>query len=240
MLNKIKELVTELIEKNVLYSFLITYALAVISCAVVVMLVEDGGGSNIFGNTGDINEETSIEGEVTSNIFVEVAGAIKSPGVFELDEGSRIIDLVNLAGGFNEDASEVWISRYINLSNQLQDAQKIYIPYKWDDLDRSEDTKMSDMLTLIKPYVEDAGNVVIATNNAVQNKIGSGSADISSSFLVNINTASQEDIDGLPGIGPAYATRFIENRSYADVDELKEKSGVSESVIEKIKDLITY
>ena len=69
---------------------------------------------------------------INENIQVDISGAIKNPGVIKLDFNSRLADLIYEAGGFTEEASEDWIARNINLSSSLEDAQKIYIPYKWD------------------------------------------------------------------------------------------------------------
>lgn len=56
---------------------------------------------------------------------------------------------------------------------------------------------------------------------------------------INLNTASESDLDTLPGIGPATATKIIENRPYQSIEDLLEKKAVGQSVFEKIKDQVT-
>ncbi len=242
MLEKIKELITNLIQQNILYSLVVVYALTLITCTLLIFYMQPKKSDDEFGMDGVIEQETESE-NINESLFVEISGAIKDPGVYELRNGERLVDLVKIAGGFSTDASEEWISRFINLSLPLKDSQKIYVPYKWDDLGGSSAGNVEELLTLVKPYTV-SGGVSFPTTSGSVTDLGDGNsttvANSSSSVLININTASQEDIDGLPGIGPVYAARFIENRPYEDVAELKEKSGVSESVIDKIKDLITY
>lgn len=240
MFSKLQEILTAYIEKNVLYGFLFVYALSVITCAAIIFIVNSKDQGMDFGSYDSVGVGGGEEDKKEANIFVEISGAVENPGVHELVYKSRIVDLVKVAGGFNKDASEEWISRYVNLSKELSDSQKIYVPYKWDVLGLTEGTKKNDLITLVKPYTEISTEVVVAANSAsVEQGITSENSSSSSSKL-NINTASQEDIDDLPGIGPVYAARFIENRPYDDLENLKEKSGVSESVIEKIKDLVSY
>jgi len=240
VLNKLNELVTDLIEKNTLYSLIVTYALSITTCILLILFTQTKVNNINTDSIELVDGQANVENDKDTNIFVEVSGAVKNPGVFGLESGSRIIELVKTAGGFGEDASEEWISRYVNLSTQLQDSQKIYVPYKWDDLGKTPGEKQVDLLTIMKPYT--AGSAVPAATgtNTGQNQGNSVVLSSTNSSLLNINTASQEDIDDLPGIGPVYAARFIENRPYEDLSDLKEKSGVSESVIDKIKDLITY
>ena len=240
MLNKLNELITDLIEKNVLYSFIATYVLSITTCILLILFTQTKVNSINTDSIELVDGQANVENDKDANIFVEISGAIKNPGVFELESGSRIIELVKTAGGFGKDASEEWISRYVNLSTQLQDSQKTYVPHKWDDFGKTLGEKQVDLLTMVKPYTTGSAVPVATGTNTVQDQGNNTVTSSTNNSLLNINTASQEDIDELPGIGPVYAARFIENRPYEDLSDLKEKSGVSESVIDKIKDLITY
>ena len=71
-------------------------------------------------NNGSVN--------VSKKIFVDVSGAVESPGVFELDSGSRIKDALVLAGGLSPDADRDWVAKLMNLAEVLKDGQKVYIP----------------------------------------------------------------------------------------------------------------
>lgn len=64
----------------------------------------------------------------TSLVSVDIAGAVKNPGVYKLEEGSRIAQGVDKAGGFSDQADQEYISKYINLAQKLIDGSKVYIP----------------------------------------------------------------------------------------------------------------
>lgn len=61
-------------------------------------------------------------------IKVDVSGSVKSPGIYELSDTSRIEDAIASAGGFQGDADQIWVSQYLNKSQTLSDGQKIYVP----------------------------------------------------------------------------------------------------------------
>jgi len=226
MKNQLVEKLSDIIQDNIVYSFLIMYIASVFTVfGVEQMLNKENDNNNISVSDGDVNED------IDKNIFVEIAGAVNKPGVYELSKESRLAEVVNKANGFSQDASEEWVSKYINLSGQLADAHKIYIPFKWD----------------IPLETVDASEVAMLTNPFAKNQTVLAGGQTSVTTLqkevtgkVNVNTASQEDIDALPGIGPVYVARIIENRPYDDHQALVEGSGIPKNVLEKIKDQIGF
>ncbi|MEX0621379.1 MAG: ComEA family DNA-binding protein [Candidatus Woykebacteria bacterium] len=140
-----------------------------------------------------------------NKIFVDVAGAVAKPGVYELDSGSRINDLVNMAGGFAKAADKTWISKNVNLAAKLADGQKIYIPAKGE------------------------GSSSVVQTGQVAGEI---------SGKININSATEAQLDSLPGIGPVRAGKIIENRPYSKIGELLTKKVLGEATFENIKDKI--
>jgi competence protein ComEA len=130
--------------------------------------------------------------------MVHVTGAVLSPGLYFLPEGSRVNDAVEAAGGFLENAD---IS-FVNLAGIIKDGEKIHIPE-------------------LLPGLSIGG----------------------SGLLVNINFATQTELENLPGIGPTLAKRIIDYRNqygfFDSIDSLKEVPGFGEAVFEQIKDLIT-
>lgn len=66
--------------------------------------------------------------EAGSNIFIDIEGAIISPGVYELPEGSRLKDAIISAGGLANDADRVFCEKNLNMAELIKDGQKIYIP----------------------------------------------------------------------------------------------------------------
>lgn len=68
------------------------------------------------------------EGKTEKTIFVDLAGAVQKPGVYELKSDSRINDLLVAAGGLSAEADRDWVARQMNLAQKLADGAKIYIP----------------------------------------------------------------------------------------------------------------
>lgn len=75
-----------------------------------------------------LNNGHSIISEAGSNIFIDIEGAIISPGVYELSEGSRLKDAIISAGGLANDADREFCEKNLNMAELIKDGQKIYIP----------------------------------------------------------------------------------------------------------------
>jgi competence protein ComEA len=142
----------------------------------------------------------------TAVLFVHVAGWVRHPGVYELPEGSRVIDAIELAGGPRPRAD----LSVLNLAAVLTDGQQVLVP---------------------KPLPPTSA-VPPAT---------SGTAP--GTTLVNVNTATAEELETLPGIGEVLAQAIIsyreENGPFATVDDLEEVSGIGPATLEEIRDLVT-
>lgn len=156
----------------------------------------------------------STEPQGTSSIVVEVGGAVEKPGVYKLPQNSRIEDVLISSGGLSASADRVWVDKFINRAAKVTDGQKIYI------------VSMNQQSTLAN------------ATNKVGDKDTSLVLGADTSGLVNINTASVKELDGLPGIGPTYAQRIIDNRPYSEIGQLLSKKILSQSTFEKIKDKI--
>ncbi len=65
-------------------------------------------------------------------ISVDVSGAVKNPGVYQLKDGSRIEDSIKASGGFADNANQEYISKYLNMAQKLSDGSKVYIPQEGD------------------------------------------------------------------------------------------------------------
>jgi competence protein ComEA len=159
-----------------------------------------------------IYEKPAETSPTSFNIAVEAAGAVATPGVYELPSQSRVIDLIDKAGGFVETADHAWIERSLNQVAFLTDAQKIYIPFQNERPNSPIDP---------------------STNPAAGQSSGS-----SSSSLVNLNTASKEELMTLPGIGSSYADRIIQSRPFKSPEDLMNVGGIGAKRYEKLKNLI--
>lgn len=167
------------------------------------------------------NEETDKENEEEKGkIKVHISGAVKNEGVIELEEGARLIDGIEKVGGFTEEA----YTKDINLASILEDGMKIYV--------------------YTKKEMEE-GNTLENNNNILKNEIVSnqGSTTSTKNEKINLNKATEEELDTLPGIGESTAKKIIEYRkekgTFKNIEELKEVSGIGDAKFDKIKDLVT-
>ena len=170
------------------------------------------------------NEESDVDED--TKIIVHVTGAVKSAGIVEIKEGSRIADAIEAAGGFADNAD---ISQ-INLAYQLEDGQKIYIPSIND-----EKTDGSEKV-LQKEYVTDEpGDEVIVEDEET-------SVKSKESAKININTADQTELEEIPGVGESTALKIIEyrktNGKFKSIEDIKNVSGIGDSKFENMKEKI--
>ena len=152
--------------------------------------------------------------EEKNTIILHMTGEIKNSGIIEIEEGSRLINAIEAAGGVTENAD---ITR-INLAYIVSDGQKIYIPSVFDE-------KVENYI-----YENIGENITIEDTNLKQ------------SNLVNINTATQEELETLTGIGPSTALKIInyrkENGKFKKVEDIKNVSGIGEAKFEALKNEI--
>lgn len=92
-------------------------------------------------------DEGTSEGQ--NLIMVDVAGAVEKPGVYELEENSRINDALVAAGGFSEDADRIWVRRYVNLAQKIPDGSKLYIPVKGEMVGEESNSGVRNEVGLI-------------------------------------------------------------------------------------------
>jgi len=158
------------------------------------------------------------EPEPIRALRVFISGAVLYPNVYELEDGARISDLIDMAGGVLEDAN---IAR-INLAARIRDAEHIFIP-------RIGEEELFEEISA--EAEEDDGDIAKAQDEEVI------------SGLININTASHERLTSLPGIGPAIATNIITyrelNGGFRTIEEIMLVSRIGESLFGQIQHLIT-
>lgn len=178
--------------------------------------VEDSG-SSVEPGSGDLSddesEESSSKASAETEVYVDVDGAVASPGVYRLKDGARVSQAIDAAGGLTAEADVTGLNR----ASKVTDGQKIYVP-----------TVGEQQAALAAGGVE--GGAAAASGAGV------------SSGLVNINTASAAELQTLSGIGPSMAQSIIDERTqngaFASVDDLMRVSGIGEKKLAKIKDCI--
>lgn len=208
--------------------FLILLGISIILIGVIFVLYKNYYTSNeevidIFKDKEEevVEEESEILKEEEEKVVVDIKGMVANPGVYEVSSSSRVNDVIELAGGLLENAD----TSLINLAKIVSDEMTIIIYSNEEVLEKyKEDVCVCDC-----PLI---------SNDAC---IESGSED--SGALVNINTASKEELMTVSGIGEAKAESIIKYRedsgSFSAIEDIMNVSGIGESLFEKIKDYIT-
>ena len=211
------------------YGKLIRTAIAIIVLLVAVFLFgvkgeNDASNREIFITQDDtveifetietVQDSTKSTIEEAKTITCDISGEVKSPGVYTLDAGSRLNDLITMAGGLTEEAN----IDVINRAAELTDGIKIFIP------NINDNQYSSSVMT-------ESYNMTVANN-----KSGPDNGKIS------INNASLEELQKIPGVGPVTAQKIVEYREnaggFSSVDELLNISGIGEKTYKKIQDYV--
>ncbi|AVK84234.1 competence protein ComEA [Lysinibacillus sp. B2A1] len=163
-----------------------------------------------------IEQDEPAKEAVIQQVFVDIKGAVMYPGVYELQVDQRIMDVVQLAGGYTQEADP----QLINHAQKVQDEMVIYIPVKGEKLD------------------EITASILLMSTSGI-----SSSESNQKNQKVNLNKADEAALSTLSGIGPSKAQSIIsyreENGSFTTIEDLKKVSGIGEKTFEKLKDSIT-
>ncbi len=187
----------------------------------------------------DKKEETEVvikkkEKQTSSEIYfkVDIKGQVNNPGIYSLKEGSRVIDVIEASGGLTENAN----TTVINLSKKIEDEMVIII-YSNEEVNNFAKTKEVE-----KQVIE---NCIKKDENSLQNDACINQSNEQSNTdnnLININTATQEELMTLSGIGESKAKDIITYRSenaFTSIEDIKNVPGIGESLFAKIKENIT-
>lgn len=171
--------------------------------------------------------EEQVE-EIKNYITVEIKGEVINPGVYKMEENTRVIDLINISGGFTQNALTI----NINQAKKLLDEMVIVI-YNKNELKEEVKTEYV-YLECECPKITNDGCVSKETN---EDKI-----EDNQNTKISINNATKEELTKLNGIGEKTAEKIIEYRKenkFKTIEDIKNVSGIGESLYEKIKDSIT-
>ena len=198
--------------------------LLIVAIIIIIMVIvyqvygKDSEKIESFTDNEILVKDEEKEESTEEIIIVHITGAVKKEGIVKLNENSRLADAIDASGGLKEDAD---MSK-INLALILEDGVKIKIP-SVNDNEKIDDNNNSTNDEKIVENMPEGNN---------QNK----------KEMVNINKASQTELETLPGIGPSIALKIInyrnENGKFSSKEELKKVSGVGENKYENIKELI--
>ncbi len=161
---------------------------------------------------------------------VDIKGEVLNPGIYTLPCESRVIDVIEKAGGLTQNAN----TTVINLSKKISDEMVIII-YSNEEVLSFEETKAKE-----KEVIE---HCIQKEENALKNDACISTEEENSQVgKISLNQATKEDLMKLPGIGESKADLIIQYRkehgSFQTIEEVKEVSGIGESIFEKIKDYL--
>ena len=171
----------------------------------------------------------------TDEVTISVAGAVNDPGVYRLPLGSVVEDAVDAAGGYAEDADPAGINR----AAKLIDGTTLTVPAKRSvHVARGSEPvlRVPSPVSNIPAYLP--GFVPQGTGQQPSSRI----AGAPTSGKININTASSEELQTLPRIGPKLAGAIIEYRSkrpFGNMEEIQNVPRIGPKTFEGFKDLIT-
>lgn len=238
------------------YWYIIIIVLCVIS--LFYIFIKNNNNYEIVEFEESINEEKRVDDALVSSYYVDIKGEVLNPGVYEVSANSRIIDVINKAGGLTKNADV----SLLNLSKKVIDEMNIKIYSKSEVKTAKENLKKEpEVIEIIKEIekecvcpdnnivcnesnkndiliVEDNSNENISSNNNINND----DKKDNNTSLININIATKEELMTIPNIGESKADKIIEYRNknkFEKIEDILNVSGIGESIFEKIKTYIT-
>ncbi len=184
-----------------------------------------GGGESGGGSTGGSTGPSSI--------VVYVSGAVKTPGVYTLAPGSRVDDAVRAAGGLSERAE----SAGTNLAAQLSDGEHVHVAAAGESAPSGALGPSSGS----ESAGGEKGSGAKSSGKGAGKKAAPGQK--AGAAKVNVNTAGAEELQTLPGVGPATAKAIVawreENGRFRSVDDLLDVSGIGKATLAKFRDRVS-
>jgi competence protein ComEA len=171
---------------------------------------------------GSSPPSSALASPAAAPIVVDVEGAVMDPGLYRLASGSRVGDAIAAAGGYSTEVDAAATSQSINLAEKLADGAKIRIPARGE----------------AKLAIAGAG----PDSAPLFGGAGGSSSTTSLAGPLDLNRATQAELEELPGIGPVTAQKIIDARSQApfvSVEELQSRDILGPKTYEKIAPLVT-
>lgn len=241
-------------------TFFVTYKyvfvcvlLVVVSFFIFVINGRSASGGEVHENDSSVIQDNNIKKEesdtkhkcdessdfTNNKISVDVKGAVKNPGVYEMDANTRVVDAIRVSGGIIDEAD----TTNINLSKKLSDEMVIVVYTVNQIKEFNEKSQKSSNLNSSKSVSNDAIIVQDELTDKDNSKNSDESCESENKSLVSINTGTREQLMTVKGIGEAKAIAIIEYRTnngyFKNLEDIKKVSGIGESLYEKIKQYIT-
>jgi competence protein ComEA len=187
-----------------------------------------GGAAPGGGATGSGDAPTGVGATsttVVAELVVQASGAVRRPGVYRLPPDARVDDLVREAGGLVPEAD----ADKVNLAAPLADGERVWVPRRGE--------------TDVPEVVAGAGGGGAGGGVGPTSGPGGGATGTTVPAVVDLNSATAEQLDTLPGVGPATASAILayrdENGPFASVDDLLEVRGIGDAKLEQLRPLVT-
>jgi competence protein ComEA len=168
-----------------------------------------------------VEKAAVLKEEEMKTLVVYVTGAVANPGGYELKEGDRLNDAIEMAGGLVEGSAQ----NYINLAAPLSDGAHIHVPF-------AKEIESGEAAQIAAGSTASAGGAQASGNNDQS----------AASSPVNINTANATELQTLPGIGAVTAKRIIDYRekygSFKTIADIKKVSGIGDKKFEELANRI--
>ena len=180
----------------------------------------------------DVKKEDNFKEEYK----VDIKGEVNNPGIYTLDKSSRVVDVIEKAGGLSENAN----TTVINLSKKIMDEMVIiiYSNYEVENFKRTKELEKSLINSCINGYESLKNDACIDDSDTE----GDDDNDNDNS-KVSLNNSSKEELMTLTGIGEKKALDIIEyrekNNGFKNIEDIKNIKGIGDSIFDKIKDRLT-
>ena len=208
--------------------------------------MSEGSNAGIDESAENLVSNAPSETLVPQKIFVDVCGAVVNPGVYELDEGARIFQAVEAAGGYLPEAA----INYLNRARSIGDGQQIYVPTEEEVAENLElaMAKVPEALTDsgnagdLDPG-EIPGSQTGNSSGMFPGDTGSSGDGTGDASRIDLNTADVGQLSTLSGIGQSKAESIIayreEHGGFTSIEEIMNVEGIKEGTFSKIKDKIS-
>lgn len=186
----------------------------------------------------NLKDDTSSKEDTNKVLRVDIKGQVINPGVYEVANNTRVIDVINIAGGLTENAN----TSIINLSKMVTDEMVIII-YSNEEVANSNKKEIETVYKIIE---KECNCPSIKNDSCINTELDNNNKDDNSNNnqkdeLININTANKEELMKISGIGESKANAIIEYRSkksFNKIEDIINVSGISENLFNKIKEYI--
>lgn len=228
--------VKELFNRKLILSIITMFVIAGLSFVYISNTNKELKKSEVYDLEVEEKKTNNLEIEkAIKYITVDIKGEVKSPGVYKIEEGKRVVDAINASGGLTKKA----VTKYINLSKVLKDEDVIIIN------NISELEKIEDKKNIEEIKINNKSNISVKESDVITNDKSDivKESDSNKNTIVNINTCTLEELLSINGIGESKAKSIIEYREnvglFTSKEDIMKVSGIGESLYDKIKDYIT-